>query len=174
MQEIWTTFTKIIKIQEFKFITFLQSACNHDSQKVFIQDRNSGLVWSSYKPDGTYEIVIAQQLTSASSQRWILADSVLLDICSYIQSVVDNNIITAGDAKRQDPLIVAPKRDGLDLNQMWIQCEPGSETNAHFVSMSAKTGNVMDVKGADKSPGTRVQIFFVATVPTSNLQFIGE
>ena len=78
----------------------------------------------------------------------------------YIQSVVDNNniIITASDTK-QDPLIVAPQRDSLDLNQLWIQCEPDSGTNPHFVFMSAELGNVMDVKGADKAPGTRIQIF---------------
>ena len=134
-------------------------------QKVFIQDRNSGLVLE-YKPDATYEVVIAQQST-LSSQRWILADSGVTGYM-YIQSVVDNNVITAGDAK-QDPLIVAPKRDGLDLNQLWIQHEPGSGTNAHFVLMSAKTGNVMDVKGADKTPGTQVQIFSHSN--SSNQQF---
>ena len=86
----------------------------------------------------------------------------------YIQSVVDNNVITAGDAK-QDPFIVAPKRDSLDLNQSWIQYEPDNGTNAHFVFMSAKTGNVMDVKGADKAPGTQVQIFSHSN--SSNQQF---
>ena len=86
----------------------------------------------------------------------------------YIQSIVDNNVITASDAK-QDLLIVAPKRDSLDLNQLWIQCEPGSGTNAHFVLMSVKTGNVMDVKGADKAPGTQAQIFSRSN--SSNQQF---
>ena len=70
----------------------------------------------------------------------------------------DNNVITAGDAK-QDPLIVSPKRKDLDLNQLWILREPGSGTNSHFVLMSAKTGLVMDVKGANKAAGTRVQVY---------------
>ena len=83
----------------------------------------------------------------------------LLDSYTYRdpEYCIDNNVITAGDAK-QDPLIVAPQGDGLDLNQLWIQCEPDSGTNPHFV-FSAELGNVMDVKVADKAPGTQIQIF---------------
>ena len=125
------------------------------AQNVFIQDRNSGLVLE-YRPNVTYEVVIEHQST-ASTQKWIFANSGVTGYV-YIQSVVDNNVIAAGDAI-QDPLIVVPKRDGLDLSQVWIQREPDSGTNAHFVLMSAKTGYVMDVKGANKTPGTRVQIY---------------
>ena len=124
-------------------------------QAVYIQDRNSGLVLE-YQPDTTYEVVIEKK-KSSKCQLWFLADSGVAGYV-YIQSMYDNNVITAGDAK-QDPLIVSPKRKDLDRNQLWILREPSSGTNPHFVLMSAKTGLVMDVKGANKAAGTRVQIY---------------
>jgi hypothetical protein len=136
-------------------------------QKVFIQDKNSQLVLE-YKPDAVYEVVIEEQsTTSASNQHWIFADSGVAGYV-YIQSVLDNKVIIAGDAQG-DPLTVAPKKDGLDLNQLWIQREPNNGTNPHFVLMSAKTGYVMDVRGGSKTAGTRVQIY--SRNNNSNQQF---
>ena len=37
--------------------------------------------------------------------------------------------------------------------------DPDSGTNPHFVFVSAESGNMMDIKRADKAPGTQVQIF---------------
>ena len=70
----------------------------------------------------------------------------------------DSKVITAGDEKT-DPLIVATKKDGLDLNQLWILRAPDSDTNHYFVLVSAKTGLAMDVRGPSKDPGTHVQLW---------------
>ena len=83
-------------------------------QVVYIQDKNSGLVLE-YQPDTVYEVVIEKK-KSSKCQLWFLADSGIAGYM-YIQSMHDNNVITAGDAK-QDPLIVSPKRKDLDLNQL--------------------------------------------------------
>ena len=137
-------------------------------QAVYIQDKNSGLVFE-YQPDTTYEVVIEKK-TSSKCQQWGLADSGVAGYV-YVQSMYDNKVITAGDAK-QDPLIVSPKKTDLDLTQLWILREPNNGTNPHFVLMSAKTGLVMDVKGANKAAGTQVQIYTRSNNDNQQFAFI--
>lgn len=134
-------------------------------QAVYIKDKNSGLVLD-YKPDTTYEVVIENK-TSSTTQKWLLADSGVAGYL-YIQNMYDNNVITAGDVAA-DHLIVRPKKEGLDLGQLWILRAPNNETNPHFVLMSAKTGLVMDVAGFGIAPGTKVIVY--SRNNTDNQQF---
>lgn len=92
----------------------------------------------------------------------------------YIQSVYDGNVITTGDASQQH-LIVFPKKDNLDMTQVWILRQPDNGTfllctNPNFVIMSTKTGYVMDVRGASKEQGAIVQIY--KCIDHNNQQFV--
>ena len=122
-------------------------------QAVYIKDRNSGMVLE-YKPDTAYEVVIEPQSSGKKSQQWFVTDSGVAGYI-YIQSMLDNKVISAGE-KAQDPLYLATKNKGVDTSQLWILRAPNDGTNAYSVIMSVKTGYVMDVPGASKSEGTRV------------------
>ena len=124
-------------------------------QDVYIQDRNSGLVFE-YKPQSTYQVTIQRKSTSRY-QKWILTNAGVEGYV-FIQSAQNDQYITAGDSQ-EDPLILAPKSGDFDLNQVWILREPESGTNQNFVLMSAKTGYVMDVYKRGDRPGTHVIIF---------------
>ena len=143
-------------------------------QAVYIQDRNSGLVLE-YQPDVTYEVVTEKQKSpSIDTQQWFVTDSGVAGYV-YIQSKHDNNVITAGDDSN-DHLIVSPKKDGLDLTQVWILRDPNESgsSNPHFVLVSAKTGYAMNVKGASKDPGAIVQIYKRTNNDNEQFAFICE
>ena len=98
------------------------------AEPVYIRDRNPQLVLE-YKPDIPNQVTIENR-ESVPTQQWLVLDSGVAGYV-HIQSIHNNNVITAGDAL-QDSLVVAPKRDGLDLNQLWILHEPDDKTNVHF------------------------------------------
>ena len=127
-------------------------------QPVRIQDRNSGLFFQ-YIPNAANEAVELERKASTDTQEWFVTDSGVAGYV-YIQSKHDNNVITAGDDSR-DPLTVDPKKDSLDLNQVWILRDPNDDgsSNHYFIIQSAKTGYVMNVRGANKNPDAVVQIY---------------
>ena len=114
----------------FKYLIatiFMQSVAMGLSpvQEVYIQDRNSGLVLE-YTPQGTYQVTIQRKSTS-HYQKWILTNAGVEEYV-FIQSAQYDQYVTAGNSQ-EDPLILAPKSCDLDLNQVWILCEPESGTN---------------------------------------------
>ena len=111
-----------------------------------------------YKPNTTYEVELEQK-SSSDTQEWFVTDSGVAGYV-YIQSKHDNKVITAGDDSG-DHLILNPKKSSLDLNQVWILRDPNDDgsSNHYFIIQSAKTGYVMNVRGASKNPDAVVQIY---------------
>ena len=139
-------------------------------QAVRIQDRNSGL-FLEYKPYATYEVVL-EPMSPTDTQEWFVTGSGVAGYV-YIQSKHDNKVITAGDDSK-DHLIVSPKKDSLDLNQVWILRDPNDDgsSNHYFIIQSAKTGYVMNVRGASKDPDTVVQIYNRTNAKNEQFAFI--
>lgn len=136
------------QLRQYSFMSFTPQA-------VYIQDWSSGLVLK-YKPAWYY-------LWSCNWNTIVCIQSEMTFCwfrCCRILVYPDGNAITAGTGSAQhDPLIVYPKRDGLDLSQVWIQNVPDNGTNPRFILMSAQTGLVMDVLEGRQDPGTRVQMY---------------
>ena len=126
---------------------------------MYIQDRNSQLVFEYINTaNPQYEVVIEKPTSGKPTQQWLVTDSGVAGYV-YIQSVYDGNVISVGDDKH-DTLTVYPKKEGVNLNQLWILRPPDmDQNNQNFVLMSAKTGYVMDVKSGNKTPGTPIQLY---------------
>lgn len=122
VERILHKLAELIKIQPSTVhrSSFISYVVMTSPQAVYIKDRNSGLVLE-YKPNSTYEVEIETQ-TSASTQQWLVLDSGFARYF-YIQSKYNEYVISAGDESK-DPLYLAPKKDGLDRNQLWILREP--------------------------------------------------
>ena len=126
--------------------------------RVYIKDSNSGLVLQ-YSPQGTgpYEVTIENPQTGNFAQHWFLLDTGVPGYI-YIQNTTDPaRVLAAGDEAGQ-PLRVSMLPSTLAPSHSWILREPDNGPNPNFVIMSVSTGMVIDVAGASKDPGTRVQI----------------
>ena len=132
-----------------------------DSKAVYMTDRNSGLVYQ-YKPLNPYEVVIEEYDCTNTYQQWYVIESAFPEYYYIANSTLNDqfiHVITAGNCSEQ-PLYVERLTPDIIYNQLWIFRQPDSTTNnPYFIVMSAETGLDMNVHNANKTAGTRVQIY---------------
>ena len=123
---------------------------------VYIKASNTQLVME-YR-EGPHEVVMDNKKSgNCTYQQWLVTYSGIRGYV-YIENVDANSVLTAGDNQR-DPVYLKEKESGSDKHQLWILSAPDMGTNPNFVLMNAKSGMVMDVRGASTSPNAVVQIY---------------
>lgn len=142
-------------------------------QAVYIKDRNSGLVLE-HNPNQQYQVVIEDFNPGNIYQQWYVIQSLGFPEYYHIANSTATDpfmqVIAAGD-NIATPLYLEPMQSGLPLDQLWMFRQPinSNPSNPYYNVMSAKTGLVMNVQGALKDPGTRVQVW--SRNPGYNEQF---
>ena len=124
---------------------------------VYIQDRNSGLVME-YQPDGPYQVVINKKQQGNPYQQFYITCSGVAGFV-YVESVAKANTVVSATDQHNPLYMSAMDTSQLNLNELWILRDPDNGTNQRFVLMSAATGFVMAVSGADKDPGTYIKTY---------------
>ncbi len=136
--------------------SILSAMAATDAKPVYIQDRNSGLVME-YQLDSPFQVVINRKQDGNLYQQFYITGSGVVGYV-YVESVAKPNTVVSASDETQKPLFMSTKDTShLNLNELWILREPNSGTERRFVLMSAATGLVMDVQGANKEPGSHVQ-----------------